>query len=186
MACAESQNEATTVRAPGQLRRLWSNLAVRTLAWGAAGLAVGLIGLLVFCLVRFGSAGAFVAMLRSQPVLVEPTRFDIGVVPAGTRHELKTTVCNLTPSPFAINGLELHCSLDGCFNPGTPPMKLPHSIPAYTATRLPFRFTAPTTPRGAFEARIKVFTESGLREVVVCGVVPPTPTAASGSESQEP
>jgi hypothetical protein len=125
-------------------------------------------------------------MLRSEPVFVEPTRFDLGLVPAGTRHELKMTVCNLTPSPFAINGLELHCSLDGCFNPGTPPLKLPHAMPAFTATRLPFRFTAPTTARGAFEARTKVFTESGLREVVVFGVVSPTPTIASEPEIQEP
>lgn len=167
------------------LPRLWTHLPVQLATYAATGLTAGVLALFIFSLVRFGSAGAFVSILRREPLHVEPVRFDIGAVDHYARLDMDLVVCNLTARAFAVNGMTLVCSNGGCFTrSGLEP--LPITVPPYSRRAVPVQFVTPAVGRGPFESGTTLFTEYGTREIRVVGLLGSTARPAPVAGGRTP
>jgi len=115
---------------------------------------------------RYGSPKAGLAILAGQSLLIEPTVFRVGLIPAGQVRTLTVRASNMTGREVRILGLGGYCGRNGCVEGED---RYPLVIGPGKSRALTIRLRGPGEPGRSFELTVELYSGVGTREIMITG-----------------
>ena len=91
--------------------KIWISLLLVSIPGSTA---LGVLMILGYGYLKYGTLSAGKGLLLGKPLLLEPLTFDLGLVDQGANYLLTLKVQNLTSTTVYVFGLKSYCSADGC------------------------------------------------------------------------
>jgi len=115
---------------------------------------------------RYGSPKAGLAILAGQSLLIEPSVFRVGLIPAGQVRTLSVRASNTTGREIRILGLGGYCGPNGCVEGED---RYPLVVGPRRSRELTIRFRGPGESGQSFELTAELYSGVGTGEIVITG-----------------